>query len=209
MLKGYMDDYYCPACIKREEAETAAKERERELLAIEGEGLPDLYKTADFKHCPELKVVSAVKAWVQSPSGIILIRGQCGKGKTYLSAAAKKEFNRKGMKSIFVTEVDMIASIKDSFDKNSTVSELEAYKKYYGKGPLIIDDAGVDKNSEFVLSVWERIINTRYSYMRPTLINTNLNADDLKKHIGFRVWERIRESKKMYAFPDNAKNWRE
>jgi len=200
---------YCPACLEREEAERIVKEREANRLAIEVAGLPERYKAAEFANCPELKAVSAVKAWVKSRMGIIVIRGKCGKGKTYLAAAAKKEFNRSGIKSIFTTESDMVLSIKRAFDKDSTVTEYEAYRSFMRSGPLIIDDVGVSKSSEFVLSVWDTIINERYSNNCPTLINTNLDVDTLTGHVGVRVMERIRESKMIYTFPDNAKNWRD
>ena len=171
------------------------------------EGIPKRYHEADLLECDgDIEAVITATEWVFKPSGMLLIYGKCGRGKTWLAAAAKRQFNRGGRECLFVKEQQIFSDIRQSFGENPEMSEHKAYEKYTRGAPLIIDDVGVEKSSEWVLSVWEKIIGQRYDDCSPTMLTSNLNIDELKDYFGVRVAARIREDKKIVEYV--GKDWR-
>jgi hypothetical protein len=62
-------------------------------------------------------------------------------------------------------------------------------------GPLVIDDLGseyLDHNGWF-LQALDAFIDARYGEYRPTMLTTNLAADEFKKRYSERVVDRVRE----------------
>ncbi|WP_425086035.1 hypothetical protein [Tissierella praeacuta] len=46
---------------------------------------------------------------------------------------------------------------------------------------MILDDFGIERNTEYALEQIYNVINSRYLKARPTLITTNLNFKDIEK----------------------------
>ena len=59
-------------------------------------------------------------------------------------------------------------------DKNQIVQNLVDYPL------LIIDDLGIERNSEFALEQIYNVIDSRYCKMKPLIITTNLGLNDMK-----------------------------
>jgi DNA replication protein DnaC len=213
---------YCPACAETARKAEEAAERDKlakrkaqaerdELarrMAAEVEGIPAKYRSANFKNCdPNNPAVAAAISWAKEPKGVLIIYGKCGRGKTYLAAAVKKALNLTNRKSGFYCEDEILITIKSAFNPAAKMTEGEAYGLFAGDAPLIIDDLGASRVSEFTLDTWEIIIGTRYREERPTLITTNYDPTidppskdplALFPRIGIRAVERIRESKMMF-----------
>ena len=63
-------------------------------------------------------------------------------------------------------------------------------------GLLIIDDLGVERNSEFALEQVFHVIDSRYRSMKPMIITTNLTLVELKHPTDLahsRIYDRILE----------------
>jgi DNA replication protein DnaC len=206
---------WCPSCLNAEQEKAEAKEREAaamrrsqferdELarrLAAEVEGIPAKYRAASFASCDAGNpAVAAVMAWAKEPRGMVLIYGKCGRGKTYLAAAAKKYFNLQNAKSGFYCEDEILITIKSTFGAAAKMTEGEAYDLFTAPPPLIIDDMGTTRSTDFNFDVWETIIGRRYREDRPTLITTNYAPEQLGGRIGVRALERIRENKTMLEY---------
>ena len=87
---------------------------------------------------------------------------------------------------------EMLREIKSSFDvKNKKYDPLEDTLNF--KGLYILDDVGAEKLSEWVQETFYLIINKRYEEMRPTIITSNFNINDLAQRIGDRTVSRIVE----------------
>ena len=58
---------------------------------------------------------------------------------------------------------------------------------------LILDEVGVQFGSETEENLLFDIINTRYEDRKPTILISNLDGAGVKKYLGERAFDRIRE----------------
>lgn len=68
--------------------------------------------------------------------------------------------------------------IKKSFD-SPEVNEAQILDIYKKVNLLIIDDLGKEQCSDWSMSTLYSILNDRYEDMKPTIVTTNYNADQL------------------------------
>lgn len=91
----------------------------------------------------------------------------------------------------FVSYVDLLADIRAAFsDKAKDVAKIE--EKLCG-APLIIDDLGKEKQSEFTNELLFRVVNRRYKDNLPLIVTTNYRLPDLAKRLDYAVFSRIVE----------------
>ena len=83
--------------------------------------------------------------------------------------------------------------IKNSWNRDSQISEERAIKTYTDKDLLIIDEIGIQFGSEAEKIILFEIINTRYEQMKPTILISNLSEQELGAYIGERVLDRMME----------------
>lgn len=108
----------------------------------------------------------------------LYIEGTNGTGKTHLAAAIALQLIGQGVPVICKTSSDLLMDIKKSFD-NSGISEAQVLDVYKDVDLLIVDDLGKEQCSDWSMSTLYSIFNDRYEDMKPTIITTNYNVDDL------------------------------
>lgn len=109
----------------------------------------------------------------------LYFEGTNGTGKTHLAAAIALQLMTKDhIPVICKTSGDLLLDIKKSFDSDD-VTEAQIIKTYKDVDLLIIDDLGKEQCSDWSISTLYSILNDRYEDMRPTIITTNYNSDDL------------------------------
>lgn len=109
----------------------------------------------------------------------LYFEGTCGTGKTHLAVAIAMKLITQGVPVICKTSIDLLASIKQSYERDSTVNEEDVIEAYNTVDLLVIDDLGKERATEWSVPILYRIINDRYENMLPTVITTNYNTDDL------------------------------
>lgn len=109
----------------------------------------------------------------------LYFEGTCGTGKTHLAVAIAMKLITQGVPVICKTSIDLLASIKQSYERDSTVNEEDVIEAYNTVDLLVIDDLGKERATEWSVPILYRIINDRYENMLPTIITTNYNTDDL------------------------------
>lgn len=123
----------------------------------------------------------------------LLLLGKPGTGKTHLAAAIACQIARcTGHTAVYRTIGGILQYIKGSYG-DSDYSEADAFASLVEPSLLIIDEIGATKPSEFELAVLFQIINGRYEEQKPTVIVSNLEADELAPAIGERCIDRLRE----------------
>jgi len=121
----------------------------------------------------------------------VVMYGNNGTGKTMLAFSSIRDKIVKGMSTRYVSLLDVIDEIKDTF--STGVSPLRIVEKYIGYDYLVIDE--MDKSygtpTEFI-NIF-RILNGRYMDKKPTVLITNASKDDVISIVGRSSYERIVE----------------
>lgn len=147
----------------------------------------------------------------------LVLQGNRGSGKTYIATALINGYNkalplaeqrikdlikernygnRAGETVIiksgckFITEGDLFALYYENFNYCKTEGPLDEFKR--APKLLVIDDVGTcSGDAQRVQSLYNNIIDYRYSHLLPTIITTNLPRIDLGRYIGDRAFDRL------------------
>lgn len=114
--------------------------------------------------------------------GLILV-GNNGVGKTHLACSIANKLIENGIPVIYGTLINLLAELRNSYDTDNDISEMEIIKLYENVVLLIIDDLGKEKPSEWGLEKLFTIINSRYENNLPVIITTNYNQNSLVERL--------------------------
>lgn len=136
-----------------------------------------------------------------SKLGNLLLSGGAGLGKTFLSACIAREVSGKGRSVVY----DTAAHVFERFEtqKFSRDGEEEAdgdVERILRCDLFILDDLGTELTTPFVTSALYRILNTRLTAARPTVISTNLNPEEIGHRYGEAILSRILGSFELLPF---------
>ena len=143
------------------------------------------YKFENFEvNSNNKKVYHSLKEYSEKLSnsverkGLILV-GNNGVGKTHLACSIANELIKNGIPIIYGTLINLLVELKNSYDIDNNISEMEIIKLYEKVDLLIIDDLGKEKPSEWGLEKLFTIINSRYENNLPVIITTNYDQNSL------------------------------
>lgn len=133
----------------------------------------------------------------------LLLWGNVGTGKTFFAACIANNLISRNI-PVLMTNFIRLTNAMQGFkeDSNAYVRSLDNYKL------LIIDDLGVERDSQFVNEKVYDIIDSRYKNGQPLIITTNLSLRQLQqpeKMQNARVFERILEMTVPIAFDGPAR----
>lgn len=114
--------------------------------------------------------------------GLILV-GNNGVGKTHIACSIANKLIENGIPVIYGTLINLLAELRNSYEIDNNISEMEIIKLYENVDLLIIDDLGKEKPSEWGLEKLFTIINSRYENNLPVIITTNYNQNSLIKRL--------------------------
>ena len=122
----------------------------------------------------------------------LLLKGNCGTGKTHLAVAILRETAEAGIPGMFVVVPDLIAKMLASFDaKDGKAGALVETAKSVPL--LVLDDLGAENPKPWVVELVYVLINHRYEHMLPTIITTNYDGTRIGTVFGKRVQSRLAE----------------
>lgn len=136
------------------------------------------------------KYVANFAAMREQGTGLLLC-GQVGTGKSFLAAAIANELINQGTPCLMTNLSRIISRVSEKFGGDQKY--LDNLNRF---DLLIIDDLGVERDTEFV---WEKVMNVidaRYRAGLPLIITTNLTPKELYDPSDIRrqrVFSRLRE----------------
>lgn len=138
----------------------------------------------------------------EKPCNLIMVGG-VGTGKTHLANSSIVELYDNGKSCERINMIDMIRELKATWSKDNEQTEEKLIKYFTNIDLLIIDEVGIQFNSDTEKLFVFDIINGRYENCLPTVIISNLDINGVKDVIGSRCVDRLREDGgKVIAF-----NW--
>ena len=129
----------------------------------------------------------------------LLLQGDTGLGKTYLSACIARTVADRGYSVLYSTAMQLFSDFETAKFARSTES-ADASRKYFTCDLLIIDDLGTEMTTQFTVSALYQIVNTRLLEGRPTIISTNLPAAELKQRYSPQIASRLLGVYECYSF---------
>ena len=123
--------------------------------------------------------------------GNIIMFGNAGLGKTYLSHCIANEIIKKGHTVLYLTATELFSALGTFFKKGTGNAEFDTKSYIFDSELLIIDDLGSELVSEFSVSNLFTCINERLNLNRSTIISTNMDYGKLKNTYGERTTSRI------------------
>lgn len=138
----------------------------------------------------------------QLREGSFFITGPTGCGKTHFACALLRETSF-GISSRFMSSEELLIMLKDSYNRPSPAklyrheeeeeeSEQDSViTRLCEIGILAIDDFGMERITDWSLSVIRHIINSRYNELRRTYITSNLTLQEIAKDYDQRIASRL------------------
>lgn len=124
----------------------------------------------------------------------LLFMGNPGTGKGHLAASIINEIVRSGFTALFTKAPRLLREVKETYSRNSEVTEKEIYSRLEQIDLLIIDEIGVQFGTSTEQNIIFEILDTRYEDMRPTILTTNIrDLKTLERLLGERIVDRFFE----------------
>lgn len=212
MDTGYINNQKCHCFLQAELEYVYAQSNIRNLLTKENfdtfsldyyseDVIDPISKISSLKLAQSAlqKAKNFVKTFDQKTENL-LIYGQTGTGKTFLSNCIAKELLESGHSVIYFSASQLFELLaKYVFDRTSDDSD---YQNIFNCDLLIIDDLGTEVPNAFTISKFFQCINERQLRGKATIISTNLSLKNIADIYSERVSSRITsnyELIKMYG----------
>lgn len=126
----------------------------------------------------------------------LIFSGMLGTGKTHLAIGIAKVFLENGKQPVFISLIKAIRLIKSTYGNRSDrgLSEAQAIAQFVDPDLLILDEVGVQFNSETERMCLFEIVNERYEQSKPTIFLSNLTLKEMSEVVGERIMDRMREN---------------
>jgi DNA replication protein DnaC len=142
-------------------------------------------------------------------TGNLILIGGVGTGKTMLTSGLVCDLIVDGHKPAIRRVIDIIRKLKNTWRKDSEITEDQLIDNLVDLDLLIIDEIGVQFGSDTEKMFIFDIIDGRYNKMKPTILVSNLTLEGIKECIGDRCVDRLREDGgKVIAFDFDSQRGR-
>lgn len=79
-------------------------------------------------------------------------------------------------------------------DRSASYSDRDLLIELAGFDLLVIDEVGAQAGTAYELGLLHEVIDRRYQLVVPTVLVSNLAAEDLSRYIGDRALDRMRQN---------------
>lgn len=123
----------------------------------------------------------------------LLIHGNPGSGKSYLSFAIANGLLQKQIPTICISINGLLERIRETYSRWGTEGETEILKSLSNADLLVLDDLGVEQSTDWSVTKIYNIIDSRYRNKLPLIVTTNFSIDELKEMYAERTVDRLLE----------------
>ena len=134
-------------------------------------------------------------------SGNLLLTGDPGLGKTFLSACIAREVSDEGYSVVYDTATHIFDRFEaQKFGREGGESVSADVSRILECDLLILDDLGTEMTTAFVQSALYQIVNSRLLERRSTILSTNLKAAELERRYSAQIASRIEGEYQVLPF---------
>ena len=173
-----------------EEAERKRREQQRKIAEMRSAGFPEsdmqdwTFERDDQTNQKITKVaqnyVDNFRTMFDKGKGLLLY-GNVGTGKTFYAACIVNALIDKGYPCMMTNFPRLVNTIMGMYEgKQEYIDGLNRYAL------LVIDDLAAERDTEFMNETVQTIIDSRYRAGLPTIITTNLSAEEIKNPADIR-----------------------
>ena len=134
----------------------------------------------------------------------LMLHGGIGTGKTHLVCAIGNDLLKEDKTVAYTTIKEVVAGVQNSWKGDG---ELDFYNALTQPDLLILDEIGVQKDSDFERTVISTITDKRSRECKSTIAISNLPPEKISKMMGKRAYDRITAGGK-YLFSLNGSSLR-
>jgi len=169
---------------RRQEFEVQRQRSEREQF-IQRIGVPPMVRARLAEIVPDAKTLRLREAIAQLIAGKssfrwMLLYGPKGSGKTTESGGAAIEFAERTERCArFVDFADLLLTVRETYGKESTKTELSILKPLREAALLVIDDVAANKVSQHGADVLYAVLNFRYERGLRTILTSNFSPSEI------------------------------
>lgn len=135
-------------------------------------------------------------------SGNLLLCGESGLGKTFLSASIARVVSDGGHSVVYDTASHIFSRFEaQKFHREAGEDDPDGdVSRYLRCDLLIVDDLGTEMTTSLVQSALYQLVNTRLMSGKKTIISTNLSPDAIGSRYGAAVQSRIQGEYRILPF---------
>lgn len=186
----------------------AARVRDRAAFLAHEERVADArgvyLRTFPLRHRQAVGALEPAPAWadargrleaIVAAGGSAALLGPWGRGKTQLATAVARDFvERTCLAAEYVRFADLLGRFRARVFTEEAESEDVFLNRLGRVGLLVIDEVQDAKDSEFSAQVMTRLMDRRYSGIKPTILISNLGKAEFAAHIGRGASWRLAET---------------
>lgn len=187
--------------LDREEADARQRKHQAKMAKWRAQGVADakwhgcMFAKDDRKDPSAsdkcLRYAENFDEMYQTDTGLLLYGG-VGTGKTFLAACIANALVDEGRYVMMVNLPSLIASMNADYGENRDYYNDKISRAHL----LILDDFGVERDTEFSIEQVYEIINARYKTGKPLIVTTNLSMQQLRDEPSIgrrRIYDRVIE----------------
>lgn len=138
--------------------------------------------------------------FAQEPQNFLTLLGEPGCGKTHLAAAIANECLAQGLIICFAVVPDLLDSLRATFSRNKRGQSYESlFQAYLAVDLLILDDVGVENDTDWAGEKLYQLVNHRYNYRLPLVVTTNEIPHYLDPRLQSRLFDARNSKFEMLA----------
>ena len=131
----------------------------------------------------------------------LLLMGQPGLGKTFLSACIARVVSERGFSVVYDTAEHIFSRMEEEkFRSEDSPGAREDVERYLRCDLLIMDDLGSEMVTSFVQSALYQLVNGRLTGGKKTVVNTNLTPRQLGERYSPQVQSRFEGEYRILPF---------
>lgn len=182
-----------------EEKATEQAEFDKRVNKLRRDGFPDTdMKQWTFANddMENEQITKAMKRYVENFPELkkqgkgLLLYGNVGRGKTYAACEVANALIDKGYPVLVTNFSRVLNTLQGTYDKQEYIDNLNKFTL------LVIDDLGIERETEYAKEQVYNVIDSRYRAGLPMIITTNLSIDKIKNPSDIengRIYDRIIE----------------